>query len=72
MDIFSERLKLLKGNKNLTYPKIAEHLKLKDRVVKGYSSGKIKPSYHSLIALADLFDVSLDYLVGRSDNPKRR
>ena len=31
-----------------------------------------EPAYQKLIALADYFDVSLDYLVGRSDDPKRR
>ena len=29
------------------------------------------PAFEQLIALADYFDVSLDYLVGRSDDPRR-
>ena len=35
-----------------------------------YEYGKNEPTASVLIALADYFDVSLDYLVGRSDNPE--
>lgn len=34
-----------------------------------YEKGEREPSLSILIALADFFDVSLDYLAGRSDNP---
>ncbi|MDD4565863.1 MAG: helix-turn-helix transcriptional regulator [Eubacteriales bacterium] len=40
-------------------------------VFKNYELNERKPTYNALIALADFFDVSLDYLVGRSDDPKR-
>ena len=70
MDIFSERFKTLKSQKSCTYPQIAEHLSLKPSVVKAYASGEVKPGYNALIALADFFNVSLDYLVGRSDKPE--
>ena len=36
-----------------------------------YEYGEREPSFQKLIALADYFDVSLDYLVGRSDDPTR-
>lgn len=36
-----------------------------------HESGSKKPGFDSLIALADFYDVSLDYLVGRSDDPAR-
>lgn len=71
MDVFGSRLKSSKEAKNLTYPQIAEHLDVHPRTVKGYVAGTVKPDYYKLIALADLFDVSLDYLVGRSDDPRR-
>ena len=35
--------------------------------VHNYETGKNRPDYDGLLALADYFDVSLDYLVGRSD-----
>ena len=37
-----------------------------------YEYGDRSPAFEQLIALADYFDVSLDYLVGRSDDPVRR
>ena len=43
-------------------------LRITERNYQGYEYDKVKPYYDSLIALADYFGVSLDYLVGRSDN----
>ena len=67
MDLFSERLKQLKEEKGVTYPALAEYLNRKTRIVQRYAAGTSKPDYYGLIALADFFDVSIDYLVGRSD-----
>ena len=36
--------------------------------VHNYEAGKNHPDFNGLIALADYFNVSLDYLVGRSDH----
>ena len=72
MEKFAERYKELKQERSLTYPKVAECLGLKTRVVQRYAAGAAKPDFYGLLALADLFDVSLDYLVGRSDDPARR
>jgi len=37
----------------------------------GYEAGGVLPRLRIICALADYFDVSLDYLVGRSDDPAR-
>ena len=34
-----------------------------------YEQGTVQPNIEKLIALADFFDVSLDYLMGRADQP---
>ena len=72
MPSFAERFSELKTDHNFTFPYIAEQLNLTPRMIKSYASGTAKPSYNALIALADLFDCSLDYLCGRSDVKERR
>lgn len=72
MSSFNERFLELKNAHGFTFPYIATLLNLTPRMVKAYAAGTAKPSFNALIALADLFDCSLDYLVGRSDEPKRR
>jgi transcriptional regulator with XRE-family HTH domain len=65
--IFVERLKLCRQKKNLTQKQVATGTKISYRAYQGYESGKVNPTMNVLIALADFFDVSLDYLVGRTD-----
>lgn len=72
MDKFSERLRLLRKQKNLTQVKMAEFLGCTEQHYQRIEYGKINIPALDLIALADYFDVSLDYLVGRSDEAKRR
>lgn len=64
---FYERFKLLKEAKNCTYTDIAVYLNLKPRMVKNFATPDYLPSTKHLIALADFFNVSTDYLLGRSD-----
>jgi transcriptional regulator with XRE-family HTH domain len=69
MNKFAERLKLLRKQKGLTQVKIAEFLGCTEQHYQRIEYGKINIPTLDLIALADYFDVSLDYLVGRSDDP---
>lgn len=55
-----------------TQKQVADGLGISEQAYQRYEYGKIVPSALVLIALADYFDVSLDYLVGRSDVKKRR
>lgn len=68
---FSERLVLLRKKHNLTQKQLATEIKLSELAIQHYESQRRKPAFDALIALADYFDVSLDYLVGRSDDPSR-
>jgi transcriptional regulator with XRE-family HTH domain len=72
-EIFAQRLKQLCTNKNISMQKLADEIGLKNKGTIGqFETGITAPSSETLIALADYFNVSLDYLVGRSDKPERR
>lgn len=66
-----ERIKELRINKGLTQKQLAEETRLSERGIQNYELGERVPTLQAAIALADFFDVSLDYLVGRSDDPRR-
>lgn len=69
--IFSERLVALREATGMSQAQAAERAQMIKPVYQRYEYGTRLPSFHQLIALADCFDVSLDYLVGRSDDPRR-
>ena len=70
MTIDFERLKQLRQSKNVTQKHIASEINVTEVSYQRYEYGTVCPSLDALLALADFFDVSIDYLVGRSDNPK--
>lgn len=72
MSLFSDRLKLLKTNKKLLQKDIAAAIGISLRAYQYYETDTKEPTMSKLIALADYFNVSLDYLVGRSDVMERR
>ena len=70
MNNLSTRLKELRKLNNVTQKQLAEFIGASERGVQNYEQGSRKPAYDMLIAIADYFDVSIDYLVGRTGNPK--
>ena len=66
---FSERIIEIKLNKNLLQKDIANAIGVSPRNYQRYEKGEQQPTLPIVIKLADYFDVSLDYLVGRTDNP---
>ena len=65
-----ERLKQLRKAAGLNQSEIAAMISVGQRQVSNYESGKDFPSEKTLIQLADFFNVSLDYLLDRSDDPR--
>ena len=68
---FNEHLRSIRKKKGYTQRQVASAIEITERNYQYYESGEREPSMGTLIALADYIDVSLDYLVGRSDDPHR-
>ena len=61
------RLKELRKSKNLSQIRLAMELKLNQNTISRYENGEREPGIAELISIADYFDVSVDYLIGRTD-----
>lgn len=69
---FKDHLRKIRKSHKSTQKQVAASVGVTERNYQDWEYGNIKPGFDALIALADYFDVSLDYLVGRSDDPTRR
>ena len=68
MATFEERLVELRTNAGVSQQTIGDVLEVSRWAVHNYEAGKNRPDFNGLIALADYYNESLDYLVGRSDH----
>lgn len=67
MPMYLSRLKDLREDEDLTQKEVAAILKIDQRVYSNYETGKRElPIYH-LIALADFYHTSTDYILGRTN-----
>lgn len=70
--ILSERLKQLRNDRRLTQQNVADRLGVRLRTYQYYESDADKshrPDLETLVVLADMYGVSVDYLIGRTDVP---
>lgn len=67
MALFTERLIILRQALNDSQTDVAKKININLRTYQRYEYGEREPRMSELIALADYFEVSLDYLVGRTD-----
>ena len=63
------RLKYLRKKKGISQLKLAMDLNMNQNSISRYETGNREADYATLIKLADYFDVSIDYLLERTDNP---
>jgi transcriptional regulator with XRE-family HTH domain len=70
--IFGQNVRELRIANQDSQTALAQHLGVTKTQISDIENGKIATTIEKLCALADYFGVSLDYLVGRSDDPARR
>ena len=64
------RLKFLRKKKKISQLKLAIDLNLNQNSISRYENGTREADYATLIMFADYFNVSIDYLLERTENPK--
>lgn len=62
------RIRILREEKNLSQSKLAEIVQTSQRNIGRWENGENEPSYSQLVKLANFFECSIDYLVGREDD----
>ena len=69
-EIFSQRLRELRISNGLSQDEIAQKVNVMRATVGHWENGRREPNIQTMCILADLFKVSLDFMTGRSDNPR--
>ena len=69
MGKFAERLRTCRKNKGLVQEDAANQLGIRYSTYRRYEHGGTEPDISQAARIADFFDVSLDYLAGRTDEP---
>jgi transcriptional regulator with XRE-family HTH domain len=67
--MFGKRLRELRKKANLTMKELGKKFSLAESTISGYENGNRKPDMEIIQDLADFFEVSVDYLLGRTDDP---
>lgn len=61
------RIKDLREDRDMRQSDLAQKTGIDQRTISNYETGKTVPDAYALVRLADFFDVSIDYLVGRTE-----
>ena len=69
-EILSERLRLCRQEKGYTQAQVAIYCDITEKAYQNYELMTREPKLEILVRIADLFDVSIDYLAGRTDVKK--
>ncbi len=65
------RLKLLRKEREISQLKLALDLNMSQNTISRYETGEREPGINELINIANYFNVSIDYLLEQTENPKR-
>lgn len=71
MNAFSKNLKLLRESQNLSIRQLAKMVNFSDIAISRWERGTQIPTIKTLVVFVKFFNVSADYLLGLSNNPKK-
>lgn len=67
---YGNRIAELREKKGWTQEELAASIGITRAALSHYEKNRRKPDFETLMQLADIFEVSIDYLIGRTLNPK--
>ncbi len=67
--MFNIRIKELRKQNKISQKTLSANINLSERRYQDLENDRSKPSHDTLLAIANYFDVSTDYLLGRTNNP---
>lgn len=67
MEAFAERLLELRKNKNLSQMGLSKETGISQTIIAQYERNKVSPTAEMIVKIADYFQVTTDYLLGRED-----
>ena len=70
MNNFGTKLRNLRENMNLSQQAVADKIKCSRKVLSNYELNKREPDFDTLIRICDFFDITTDFLLGRTTNAK--
>lgn len=70
MEILAKRLVKLRSERKLSRREVAASTGMTERTYQRYENAERDPNAPALLALADYYDVSADYLLGRTEEPR--
>jgi len=68
--VFGQRLRELRTKRDLTQKQLGDLLSLEKSTISLYEKGKREPDFGTVAKIAAFFNVSVDYLLGRTDDPR--
>ena len=68
--MFRDIFVALLQERNVTTYRLSKDTKISNGLVTGWTQGNKIPSGENLIKIADYFDISIDFLLGRTDKPE--
>lgn len=67
---FKERLRELRTSQNITQEELGKKFNVIKQTISSWENGNSRPDIDIATKLADFFDVTTDYLLGRTDDPQ--